>query len=79
MFFFAVPFQVKDMLAERDIFGVSPLGMAARSGSKDFLEHVLSVIRQEFQENEARCHSVWRTGHTRRNRLLQPADLPQET
>ena len=52
------------MLAKTDMDGVSPLGMAARSGSKDVLEHVLSVIRQELSENEVRCHLGPRKGHT---------------
>ena len=52
------------MLAERDRDGVSPLGMAARSGSKDVLEHVFSVIRRELSENEVRCHLGPHKGHT---------------
>lgn len=52
------------MLAERDVNGGSPtLDMAARSGSKDVLEHVLSLIRREFSENKVRCHFIPRTGH----------------
>ena len=52
------------MLAERDRNGHSLLDMAARSGSKDVLEHVLGVIRRELSENEVRCHFVPRTRHT---------------
>ena len=63
LFFFAfLNHQVKDMLRNRH--GPSPLNMAALSGSKDVLEHVLSVIRRELTQNEVRCHFVQRIGYT---------------
>ena len=50
------------MLAKNDSLGQSLLALAARSGSKNILEHVILVIRREYDEYMVRYHWLPGTG-----------------
>ena len=66
----------QNVLAGDERAAFSLLASAVRSGSMDVVEHVLSVIQQEFSENAVRQRRTFAS--FTRNRCLAGHSLPNE-